>query len=92
MNGLLSSFDTDGDGEYDNNVDCRWTIVAASNHEILVRILQMDIEYTIDCEYDYLKVGLLPFFCAMSTLCSINELSKLSTSGCGNPWTFLFTF
>ena len=56
FNGWITSEDQDNDGEYDHNLDCLWTIFAAPNNVLLIRILNLDIEWTLHCEYDYLKV------------------------------------
>ena len=56
LNGWITSEDRDNDGEYDHNLDCLWTIFAAPNNVLLIRIINVDIEWTLHCEYDYLKV------------------------------------
>ena len=50
----FTSPDSDGDGLYDNNVNCSWTIVAPDDMIIEVQIDVKDIE----CEFDHLEVNL----------------------------------
>ena len=45
--------DSDGDGLYDNSVNCSWTIQAPENMTIEIHVT---IKY-IECNYDYLKVS-----------------------------------
>ena len=62
----LSSPDSDGDGLYDNNVNCSWSIVAPEGMSVE---LQIDVKY-IECEFDHLKVN--------SHLFNLHVLSKSS--------------
>ena len=54
--GWFNNVDVDGDGLYDNNLDCWWIIVADMYRAIIVNITRIDVEYDISCGYDYLKV------------------------------------
>ena len=56
--GWIRSPDTDGDGLYENNLDCWWIIVADIYQAITINITAMDIEGDVWCGYDYLKVTL----------------------------------
>ena len=57
ISGWIASTDSDNDGEYDNNQDCLWTLNAEPNHVVLFRVMQLDLEWTHNCEYDYIKVS-----------------------------------
>ena len=49
--------DTDGDGTYDNDVDCLWTIEAPEDKLIGIEVLTMDIESAYRaCFFDFLSV------------------------------------
>ena len=49
--------DTDGDGKYDNDVDCLWTIEAPEDKLIGIEVLTMDIEPgRRTCFFDFLAV------------------------------------
>ena len=52
----FKSVDRDGDGMYDNNLNCTWTIVGKEYDIIKLNISSMDIQYGENCEYDFLKV------------------------------------
>ena len=65
--GTIESFDSDANGYYDNDVNCYWTIhTDDSNVTRQFYIARMDIQWTPDCEADYLKV-------------TISHLSRLMT-------------
>ena len=49
--------DKDGDGLYDNNVECLWTIVATEDKYIDLQIMFTDIQLTDDCHLDVLVVS-----------------------------------
>ena len=51
--GVLLPYDSDGDGLYDNSVQCSWIILAPEN---MVIDLQLNITY-IQCNYDYIRVS-----------------------------------
>ena len=51
--GVLLPHDSDGDGLYDNSVQCSWIILAREN---MVIDLQLNITY-IQCNYDYIRVS-----------------------------------
>lgn len=55
-NGQITSFDADGDGNYENYLDCRWTIYVGPNMLVTLNITNMDLEFGADCIYDYLAV------------------------------------
>ena len=56
--GQLQSVDADANGQYENNLDCRWTIIGASNKVIRFSVQGLDIEPNANCIYDYLRVSL----------------------------------
>lgn len=49
--------DKDGDGLYDNNVECKWTIVVAENKCVDLQVMFTDIEVTEECRQDALFVS-----------------------------------
>ena len=60
--GLIWSPDEDGDGYYDFNLDCVWTVEVAENHVILFQVLYVDIQYAADCTFvDYLMVRIIEY-------------------------------
>ena len=61
LEGLIESPDNDGDGQYDSNQYCRWTILADENKMVQLEIVEMDIEEEDDCFNDYLAVSFLCF-------------------------------
>ena len=54
--GSIRSVDRDGDGLYDNNLECVWVIVAPEATVIELKILYMDIEWHKTCDSDYVRV------------------------------------
>lgn len=54
--GELRSLDADGNGQYENNLDCHWTIVGETNKVIKLNIWGMAIENNPTCMFDYLRV------------------------------------
>ena len=50
---MISSPDSNGDGLYDNNVNCSWSIVALESMSVELQINVKDIE----CEFDRLEVN-----------------------------------
>ena len=59
ITGSFSSIDWDGDGYYDNENDCLWTLTALEDMHIEVKILSMDIENEYACTFDFLEVCLI---------------------------------
>lgn len=55
--GSFSSPDQDGDGQYESNQRCRWTIVAEEHNMIQLQVHELDIEEQESCYYDYLAVS-----------------------------------
>ena len=55
--GWFKSPDVDGDGYYDYNVDCRWTIVVQSGKIVQFFIMEFDLERESTCRYDHLCVS-----------------------------------
>ncbi|XP_053408750.1 cubilin-like isoform X2 [Mercenaria mercenaria] len=54
--GTLRAVDSDGDGQYENDLDCRWSIIAANNKVIRLTFTGLDMEDNPTCHYDYLKI------------------------------------
>ena len=52
----FKSVDRDGDGMYEDNLNCTWTIVGRDYDIIQLNISSMDIEHGENCEHDFLKV------------------------------------
>ena len=57
--GWIASPDLDGDGLYDFNLNCSWTIEVDETNVIAFRILYMDISPSEDCHLDYLLVSIV---------------------------------
>ena len=60
MNRTLESFsprDLDGNGVYDENLDCHWIINRQTKKTLYLLIRSIDIEYSEGCRFDYIKVG-----------------------------------
>lgn len=61
--GVLRSFDVNGDGSYENNVDCRWTIFVSPNKQVWLNFTDFDVENGgPNCLYDYVAVSRSFFF------------------------------
>ena len=56
-NGLIKSPDFDGDGLYENNLECSWTIKADIDKIVQLFILEFQLEKDYWCRFDNLKVG-----------------------------------
>ena len=50
------SVDRDGDGLYDNNLECVWVIVAPNTTLMELVFSSMEIEWHKNCESDYVRV------------------------------------
>ena len=55
--GTIYSIDGDGDGHYEPNLDCWWTIEAEVGHVIKINIAEFYVQYGSICEYDSLEVS-----------------------------------
>ena len=55
-NGLIKSPDFDGDGLYENNLECSWTIKADIDKIVQLFILEFQLEKDYWCRFDNLKV------------------------------------
>lgn len=42
--------------DYDDNMDCEWTIQAPPNSNVQLTFLTFDIESSENCTYDYVQV------------------------------------
>ena len=56
----FKSVDRDGDGIYDNNLNCTWTIIGKESDKVQLTITSMDIQVDEHCDHDFLKVGSCP--------------------------------
>ncbi|KAL5010260.1 hypothetical protein ScPMuIL_012565 [Solemya velum] len=56
--GSFSSIDIDGNGLYENDLDCRWTIIVGDNKIAKINFANLNIERALggQCTYDYLKI------------------------------------
>ena len=54
--GWLTSPDADGDGSYENDLDCYWRIIADEGTLIEFKFLEMEIEHHGSCIYDFVQV------------------------------------
>ena len=54
--GMISSVDSDSDGQYDLDRDCLWTLVADETRFIKFHVLTFDLELSYTCELDMLHV------------------------------------
>ena len=55
--GQIVSPDEDGDGMYDDNMECTWTIEAAEGGFIAFDFTQLAIDYSFRCYEDRLTVS-----------------------------------
>ena len=56
--GQIVSPDEDGDGKYDHNMNCSWTIEAAEGEFIYFNFTQLSIHNSFRCSEDKLTVSL----------------------------------
>ena len=54
--GEIKSIDRNNDGQYDNNLDCSWTIHMAPNKFVEVTFVSVELEESGICIFDYLEV------------------------------------
>ena len=54
--GVIVSPDSNGDGYYDNNVNCHWTIVVADDNVIRYAFIYFEVESSNNCDKDVLSV------------------------------------
>ena len=57
--GWITSPDINGDGVYDQNVDCLWEIYTEEGNVIGFKVDFVDIEKTVECTRDFLLVSIL---------------------------------
>ena len=53
---MINNHDFDGDGLYDNNLECTWTIITDQNNIVQLFIFEFDLEEDDWCRFDKLKV------------------------------------
>ena len=56
--GMINNVDYDGDGLYENNLECTWTIITEQNNIVQLFIFEFDLEEDDWCRFDKLKVQL----------------------------------
>ena len=56
--GKIISPDMDGDGYYEANLECDWTIIVEPGYVILLIIDAFNVESGPNCSYDFLKVSI----------------------------------
>ena len=61
--GRLRSPDYDGDGMYDDNLACRWTIVVEPRKIVQLVIIEFQLEQDPWCRFDHLKVSVVLLYC-----------------------------
>ena len=54
--GEIRTLDTDGDGHYENLLNCLWVIVAPEYYQIKLSFHEFDIEFSLVCSFDVLRV------------------------------------
>ena len=54
--GVIVSPDSNGDGFYDNNVNCHWTITVDDDHVIRYAFIYFEVEYSDNCDKDVVRV------------------------------------
>ena len=57
--GFIKSPDFDGDGVYENNLGCSWTIIADTTYIVQLFVLEFQLEKDYWCRFDNLKVKLV---------------------------------
>ena len=55
--GWITPFDLDINGLYDPNQKSTWIILQRLGSSIVVKIVEMDIEYHASCAFDFLEVN-----------------------------------
>ena len=50
--------DRDGDGQYDNNLNCLWAIIAPRDHVIELEFRDLDLEETDTCDFDVIEASI----------------------------------
>ena len=55
-------------GQYDHNLDCRWTITPEDETEIHLLIVDIDIDPDTACRFDFLKVQVLVLLVYFDTI------------------------
>ena len=57
--GVITSPDLDGDGKYEDMMECYWIIKAVESHVIILQVLEMELErnyFSGKACMDYVKV------------------------------------
>lgn len=57
--GRITSVDSDGNGKYEHNLDCRWIIIVGDNKIVKLTVEGLGVESHSTCYYDFLEVGTL---------------------------------
>lgn len=53
---IKSPMDTDSEGVYKSNAECRWLIVAPKGFVIQLNFVSFDLEQDSQCKYDFVKI------------------------------------
>lgn len=53
---IKSPMDTDDEGVYKLNADCRWLVVAPTGHVIQMTFINFDLELDAQCKYDSVRI------------------------------------
>ena len=56
--GWIAAPDSDGDGCYDYNLNCLYTVLGRKNEVFEFQVLYVDIEASTGCKFDYLSVSI----------------------------------
>ncbi|XP_071156308.1 cubilin-like isoform X2 [Mytilus edulis] len=54
--GRITSVDSDGNGKYEHNLDCRWIIIVGDNKIVKLTVEGLGVESHSTCYYDFLEI------------------------------------
>ena len=57
QSGWITPFDLDSSGLYDPNQKSTWVILQRRGSALVVKVIEMDIEYHASCAFDFLQVS-----------------------------------
>ena len=86
LSGGITPFDLDSSGLYDPNQKSTWVILQRPGSSLVVKIIEMDIEYHASCAFDFLqvrKITVHTYHLRMRlecSICSLNTICFLSHS------------
>ena len=61
LSGGITPFDLDSSGLYDPNQKSTWVILQRLGSSLVVKVIEMDIEYHASCTFDFLQVSKITF-------------------------------